>query len=1139
MTKRDSFLRSVSREHLADFLGFIRQHADRTDPFDLEEVLQEMHGDQRRALWENLSALLAESLLAYPVERWDGGMAGDSEDEVEVEVSPDLKSTMSVIDGVTAVASASVAVIQEDDAYSALLECTNILNGIRAALPPSEAPLQLAVGRLCEVWWRAGLEGREPLGHSAFLQCLERTLVLKNPGPEIQRLWSLHAVLQGVPFEAEHSQELTDPLLQCFMSVAHIRREEGRRFLTFLFGWDAGFIRMIHGTIKNQLQFFPKSITDDVADMYFRAWKAASGIVLEEIETTCIQDFMQHAVLLRRSSPVHAKVRQILGYFHKQKLRQGVDEMLSRLYKPILWRGLKATNSEVRANAALLFTEAFPIQDPGLSSEKLDEAVQKQLDMLFALLEDPHPMVRSTAVLGVCKIVAKYWEVIPPSILADFLKKLVTELAADINSADVRCSVFKCMTLILDNNLSHPLLEQLLPALKNGLHDNSEKVRVAFVDMLLKIKAVKAAKFWKVCSMEHLLARLEVDSRPVSRRIAGLLFNSFVPVDLPEVVWCERCVTLIQMNPVAARKFYQFAHMYTAPTNIAKLMLMIRRCLNACIQRGEGDDMNETAASNKENCTVLEDVLSSQDTATMASLLEVVVILWRSIRKSLELNQEAAQYTTCKFAQVLPEYFRVFQDERCTAPLILIASFMPAAAVPTFSCGVLSKLRRLELGAQESQYGALIDCLCSWGQAGHVTELIADWLTEALPRKTNKQGSERRVRIQEAVDTKPDLGLDFLVYLMSSRSRQAHLLGIQQNHLRQLLKSLWAWKSELYASLGLTEAEPGLSRVETALRAFSVHGRLSALLQNKFPEGRPYLEGLEHSVAWVAERVLPFLAAPSPQQQALAKQVVEACLTVCRDVTMVGLADEEFRKHLLDLCSVLLMSEGGQQCIVPLLSLLREVALECLTQSSRARSHQLDQLLGVAANIFQKVLEVMARKLRKQPDEGLQLCQETAADLGQFLCTVQDWKDVNLEAVGGVFSTVFAAVIVEVRHLLLKASCPEELVTPESIQDLPPLSACLLETILKAPKVTRSLLSETATSIELGAIEDVTGLAAVLHILAVVGHSGRFKAELKGIAVTIQHQLHKHQAVTAEDSGSTARIIYESAVKNLNAVLMV
>lgn len=46
----------------------------------------------------------------------------------------------------------------------------------------------------------------------------------------------------------------------------------------------------------------------------------------------------------------------------------------------------------------------------------------------------------------------------------------------------------------MDNKLSHPLLEQLLPAVKYSLHDNSEKVRVAFVDMLLKVKAVRAAK---------------------------------------------------------------------------------------------------------------------------------------------------------------------------------------------------------------------------------------------------------------------------------------------------------------------------------------------------------------------------------------------------------------------------------------------------------------------------------------------------------------------------------------------------------------------------------------------------------------------------------------------------------------------
>lgn len=68
--------------------------------------------------------------------------------------------------------------------------------------------------------------------------------------------------------------------------------------------------------------------------------------------------------------------------------------------------------------------------------------------------------------------------------------------------------------------------------------------------------------------MEHILVRLESDSRPVSRRLVSLLFNSFLPVNQPEEVWCERCVALLQMNHAAARKFYQHAHEHTACANI-------------------------------------------------------------------------------------------------------------------------------------------------------------------------------------------------------------------------------------------------------------------------------------------------------------------------------------------------------------------------------------------------------------------------------------------------------------------------------------------------------------------------------------------------------------------------------------------
>lgn len=45
----------------------------------------------------------------------------------------------------------------------------------------------------------------------------------------------------------------------------------------------------------------------------------------------------------------------------------------------------------------------------------------------------------------------------------------------------------------------------------------------------------------------------------------------------------------------------------------------------------------------------------------MAGLLEIIVILWKSIHRSMENNKEAKVYTIDKFASVLPEYLKVFQ----------------------------------------------------------------------------------------------------------------------------------------------------------------------------------------------------------------------------------------------------------------------------------------------------------------------------------------------------------------------------------------------------------------------------------------------------------------------------------------------
>ncbi|OCT75511.1 condensin-2 complex subunit G2 isoform X1 [Xenopus laevis] len=1153
MSKREAFLQATAKDSVEDFLSFIQLHKDVSDPFDLNELLQELSRKQKEELWEKLKTLLTEALVANPVERWQN-IDDDSDDDMEVESSSDVKQTMCVIHGVTIAAAASLCVIDEDVCYETLLECAAILSGIVYALPKSESHITLAIRHLCEAWWEKGLQGKEEFGKTAFLLLLAKSLEVKCVVADIGRLWHLHQALLSFDFNSEESHNVKDLLLQCFLSINHIKKEEGRRFLSFLFSWDVNFIKMIHGTIKNQLQCLPKSLMTHIADIYFRAWKKASGDVLQTIEQSCIQDFMHHGVHLPRNSPLHPKVREVLSYFHQQKLRQGVEEMLYNLYQPIIWRGLKARNSEVRSNAALLFVEAFPIRDPNLNHEDMDNEIQKQFEELFNLLEDPQPLVRSTGVLGVCKITAKYWEMIPPAILTDLLRKILGDLAADVSSADVRCSVFKCLPILLDNKLSHPLLENMLPALKFCLHDNSEKVRVAFVDMLLKIKAVRAAKFWKICPMEQILARLEVDSRPVSRRIVNLLFNSFFPVNQQEEVWCERCVALIQMNPAAARKFYQYAYEHTAPTNIAKLMLTIRRCLNACINRtvpnedteDEDDDEGDGEGivrgdSEKENKSVLENVLSTEDSASMASLLEIVVVLWRSIRKALDQNEEAKTYTISKFASVLPEYFKAFKEERCTVPLIILASFMPPAAVPTFSCSVLSKLRHLDSGADEQKYSTLIDCLCRWGQVGHVLELASEWLSESYPEKRGRKDSNRQVRIQDTMESKPALALDYIEYIMTHTMNRDCLLSLQTKKLNQLLKVLGLVKEVLFCYIKPSEAVTHNVNQDTALRAFSLYCRLSIHLQHKFSsEGRTYLSVLEDTGGWIESQVLPTLESNqdiSEEPRNMCHQILKAYLTVCKDVLMVGLADSEFQAQLLQITLSVIQTEKCHNCLPMLFYVLKEITELCLAHKMSDASVECDEMLDAIQKAFHKSLETVARRLRKQREEALQLLQTIQLPLGEFVHTVQCWHTASKVLHRGTLSTLLAAVVVEISHSLRKITDLSELTPPSSISDLPPLSKCIMTIIVKSPSAVSSFLDELTECITLEEVEGILSLTAALYVAVVSSKRKQIPPAVKNTASAIYRKLKNFCEVTMDDAGSIERAVYESSMRILNEML--
>nr|AAI34130.1 Zgc:162881 protein [Danio rerio] len=231
------------------------------------------------------------------------------------------------------------------------------------------------------------------------------------------------------------------------------------------------------------------------------------------------------------------------------------------------------------------------------------------------------------------------------------------------------------------------------------------------------------------------------------------------------------------------------------------------------------------------------------------------------------------------------------------------------------------------------------------------------------------------------------------------------------------------------------------------------------------------------------------------------------------------------------------VSEKGYMCIPHLLALLTEIAHGCLSQKAEGQEDQLSLTIRILTNIFQKVVEILAHRLRKDKEEGQELCCSSEEALHDFLL-VTKFTTERSEFMTGVFSSLCAAVIIDISRPLQKISHVEELLMPETVNDLPPLSSTILKVTLGCPAVTRFFLSELSSSIESEAIDSITQWAAVTHILTIIKESDAFVVELKEIAGSVRRQIQNYYNSISENSDDIQRTIYESTVKMLNDVLI-
>ena len=316
--------------------------------------------------------------------------------------------------------------------------------------------------------------------------------------------------------------------------------------------------------------------------------------------------------------------------------------MLCTLYEPILWRALKAPNCTVRLQAACLFFDVFPLRQSKTSAEATDAYLQLQFDVIQELLMDTNSNLRVVAIYGTSRILCTYWELLPTGTIIQLLNVLTQKLVYDATSGAVRAAVFDGLSLLVDNHLSHSILKPILPKLSKLIHDSQERVRLAFVKLLVRIKSVRSIHFYDVVLVDELLHTMVLDgeSKKISSELACLFLRSYFPQGSSGSDQVSRCLAFVQKDHQAAAVFYKSVYHHVSVGAVCKLAVLLFRCLSNEVKK-ETNKENESEESFPEN---ENENGSKMDIRQKTGILCIMVELLQSVEKQYQSERHKASH---------------------------------------------------------------------------------------------------------------------------------------------------------------------------------------------------------------------------------------------------------------------------------------------------------------------------------------------------------------------------------------------------------------------------------------------------------------------------------------------------------------
>jgi condensin-2 complex subunit G2 len=252
----------------------------------------------------------------------------------------------------------------------------------------------------------------------------------------------------------------------------------------------------------------------------------------------------------------------------------------------------------------------------------------------------------------------------------------------------------------LDIPQSHAVLREILPPIGNLIHDKVEKVRLAVVQMLLRIKTIPNIKYYHIVPLDHLTARFIDEGKhrsnynsSVAAALTSLMINSYFPTTTDTTTSTttnnteaiRRTIQFCTDEPEAAIIFYTHVSKYRSYHSIVQLLMQLFQYLvssvtndyyeikqsnqmkpsktamtmkrrrrfskTKIVENDLDDNINDDGGNTKyDDDDKTKDARQKPSIEVMATVSEVICILWESIHSQLQYQEEWRQFLISEFS---------------------------------------------------------------------------------------------------------------------------------------------------------------------------------------------------------------------------------------------------------------------------------------------------------------------------------------------------------------------------------------------------------------------------------------------------------------------------------------------------------